>query len=140
MQTWFVSYNRKYPHFTLDIDGRHIPNAFFTVVLNTTPYTYVGKHAINLAPAAALEKKLTVVTFRKMTTPLIMKTLYGALRGDGVHPSSSVDVATDVDKVSLSFPAPFPYQLDGDYLGETTSLEIEHCPAALLLVRPTIDF
>jgi diacylglycerol kinase family enzyme len=75
-----------------------------------------------------------------MTTPLIMKTLYGALRGDGVHPSSSVDVATDVDKVSLSFPAPFPYQLDGDYLGETTSLEIEHCPAALLLVRPTIDF
>ncbi len=140
LQTWFVSYNRKYPHFTLDIDGRHIPNAFFTVVLNTNPYTYVGKHAINLAPAAALEKKLTVVTFRKMTTPLLMRAMYSALRGEGVHSSSGIDVATDVEKVSLSFPAPFPYQLDGDYLGETTSLEIEHCPAALLLVRPTIDF
>ena len=29
MQTWFVSYNRKYPHFTLDIDGRHIPSTFY---------------------------------------------------------------------------------------------------------------
>jgi diacylglycerol kinase family enzyme len=69
-----------------------------------------------------------------------MRAMYSALRGEGVHSSSGIDVATDVDKVSLSFPAPFPYQLDGDYLGETTSLEIEHCPAALLLVRPTIDF
>jgi diacylglycerol kinase family enzyme len=75
-----------------------------------------------------------------MTTPLLMRAMYSALRGEGVHTSSGIDVATDVEKVSLSFPAPFPYQLDGDYLGETTSLEIEHCPAALLLVRPTIDF
>jgi diacylglycerol kinase family enzyme len=38
--------------------------------------------------------------------------------------------------VKIEFPAPFPYQLDGDYLGDTTSLTITHCPEALTLVRP----
>lgn len=137
LRTWLVSYDRKFPHFTLDIDGRHIPNGFFAIVLNSNPYTFVGKRPINLTPEAALEKKLVVVTFRKMTSPLLLRTLYGALRKGGVSPSSGVDIHTDVEHVTVNFPAPFPYQLDGDYLGEMTNLEIRHCPDALRLVRPS---
>jgi len=137
LQAWFVSYNRKFPHFTVDIDGRHIPNGFFTVVLNTNPYTYVGKRAINLSAAAALEKKLVVVTFRKMTASLILKSLYRAINKGGVKSSLGIDVHADAEKITINFPAPFPYQLDGDYLGETTNLEIKHCPNALRLVRPS---
>jgi len=140
MHSWFKSYDRKYPHFTMNIDGRAIPNGFFSVVLNTNPYTFVGKHAIHLSSAASLEKKLVVVTFRKMTTPLMLKTLYSALRRGGLETSSGIDIATDVENVKIEFPAPFPYQLDGDYLGDTTSIEIKHCPEALRLVRPTIEF
>ena len=140
LHSWFKSYDRKYPHFTMNIDGRAIPNGFFSVVLNTNPYTFVGKHAIHLSSAASLEKKLVVVTFRKMTTPLILKTLYSALRRGGLETSSGIDIATDVENVKIEFPAPFPYQLDGDYLGDTTSIEIKHCPEALRLVRPTIEF
>ena len=140
LHSWFRSYDRKYPHFTLNIDGRAIPNGFFAVVLNTNPYTFVGKHPIHLSSAASLEKKLVVVTFRKMTTPLILKTLYSAMRRGGLETSSGIDIATDVEHVKIEFPAPFPYQLDGDYLGDTTSIDIKHCPEALRLVRPTIDF
>ena len=140
LHSWFRSYDRKYPHFTLNIDGRAIPNGFFSVVLNTNPYTFVGKHPIHLSSATSLEKKLVVVTFRKMTTPLILKTLYSALRRGGLETSSGIDIATDVEHVKIEFPAPFPYQLDGDYLGDTTSIDIKHCPEALRLVRPTIDF
>lgn len=140
LHAWFRSYDRKYPHFTMNIDGRAIPNGFFSVVLNTNPYTFVGKHPIHLSSAASLEKKLVVVTFRKMSTPLMLKTLYSALRRGGLETSSGIDIATDVDNVKIEFPAPFPYQLDGDYLGDTTSIEIKHCPEALLLVRPTVDF
>ena len=140
LHSWFKSYDRKYPHFTMNIDGRAIPNGFFSVVLNTNPYTFVGKHAIHLSSAASLEKKLVVVTFRKMTTPLMLKTLYSALRRGGLETSSGIDIATDVENVKIEFPAPFPYQLDGDYLGDTTSIDIQHCPEALRLVRPTIDF
>ena len=138
LRQWFMLYDRKYPHFTLNVDGRKIPNGFFTVVLNTNPYTYVGKYPINLSAAAALEKKLVVVTFRKMTSPLMLRTLYRALRTDGVAAASGIDIATDVEKVTIEFPAPFPYQLDGDYLGDTTSLEITHCPEVLKLVRPRL--
>ena len=140
LHSWFKSYDRKYPHFTMNIDGRAIPNGFFSVVLNTNPYTFVGKHAIHLSSAASLEKKLVVVTFRKMTTPLMLKTMYSALRRGGLETSSGIDIATDVENVKIEFPAPFPYQLDGDYLGDTTSIDIKHCPEALRLVRPTIDF
>jgi diacylglycerol kinase family enzyme len=140
LHSWFKSYDRKYPHFTMNIDGRAIPNGFFSVVLNTNPYTFVGKHPIHLSSAASLEKKLVVVTFRKMTTPLMLKTLYSALRRGGLETSSGIDIATDVEHVKIEFPAPFPYQLDGDYLGDTTSIDIKHCPEALRLVRPTIDF
>ena len=140
LYSWFKAYDRKYPHFTMNIDGRAIPNGFFSVVLNTNPYTFVGKHPIHLSAAASLEKKLVVVTFRKMTTPLMLKTLYSALRRGGLETSSGIDIATDVENVKIEFPAPFPYQLDGDYLGDTTSIEIKHCPEALRLVRPTIEF
>jgi diacylglycerol kinase family enzyme len=140
LHSWFKSYDRKYPHFTMNIDGRAIPNGFFSVVLNTNPYTFVGKHPIHLSSAASLEKKLVVVTFRKMTTPLMLKTLYSAMRRGGLETSSGIDIATDVEHVKIEFPAPFPYQLDGDYLGDTTSIDIKHCPEALRLVRPTIDF
>jgi hypothetical protein len=34
---------------------------------------------------------------------------------------------------------PFPYQLDGDYLGETDRLEFHHVPDAILMVRPLGD-
>ncbi|MFM7124959.1 MAG: diacylglycerol/lipid kinase family protein [Actinomycetes bacterium] len=140
LHSWFKSYDRKYPHFTMNIDGRAIPNGFFSVVLNTNPYTFVGKHPIHLSSAASLEKKLVVVTFRKMTTPLMLKTLYSALRRGGLETSSGIDIATDVENVNIEFPAPFPYQLDGDYLGDTTTIDIKHCPEALRLVRPTIEF
>jgi diacylglycerol kinase family enzyme len=138
MQAWYATYDRKYPHFNVEIDGRKIPNGYFTIVLNSNPYTYIGKKAVNLSAAASLDKKLVAVTFRKLTTPLMIRTILQAIRTDGISVSSGVDIRTDVEDVKITFPAPFPYQLDGDYLGEQTSLHIEHCQDALRLVRPII--
>ena len=138
MQAWFATYDRKFPHFNVEIDGRKIPNGYFTIALNSNPYTFIGKKAVNLSSAASLDKKLVAVTFRKLTTPLMMRTILNAIRTDGIGVSSGVDIRTDVEKISISFPTPFPYQLDGDYLGEQTSLHIEHCQDALRLVKPII--
>lgn len=137
LHKWFLSYDRRYPHFTLDVDGRRIPNGFFSVVLNLDPYTFVGRRPISLAPSASLDKQLVVVTFRRLGTGLMLRSLWSALRGGGLRPSSGVEVATDVSRVVFDFPAPFPYQLDGDYLGDVGTLEVEHVPEALRLVRPT---
>ncbi len=138
MQAWFATYDRKFPHFNVEIDGRKIPNGYFTIALNSNPYTFIGKKAVNLSPAASLDKKLVAVTFRKLTTPLMMRTMLHAIRTEGISVSSGVDIRTDVENINISFPNPFPYQLDGDYLGEQTSLHIEHCQDALRLVKPII--
>ncbi len=138
MQAWFATYDRKFPHFNVEIDGRKIPNGYFTIALNSNPYTFIGKKAVNLSSAASLDKKLVAVTFRKLTTPLMMRTILNAIRTEGISVSSGVDIRTDVENINISFPNPFPYQLDGDYLGEQISLHIEHRQDALRLVKPII--
>jgi hypothetical protein len=41
-----------------------------------------------------------------------------------------------VDKLTVNGYGPFPYQVDGDYLGETEQLEFRHEPEILRLVHP----
>ena len=138
LKSWFVDYDRKFPHFTVAIDSRKIPNGFFAVVLNTNPYTYVGKRAVELSRAASLEKPLVAVVFRRLSTPLMVSTIVSALRNGGVAARRGVEVIENVSQVTFDFPAPFGYQLDGDYIDETTTLTIRHRPESLRLIKPML--
>ena len=138
LKSWFVDYDRKFPHFTVEIDSRKIPNGFFAVVLNTNPYTYVGKRAVELSRAASLEKPLVAVVFRRLSTPLMVSTIVSALRNGGVAARRGVEVIENVSQVTFDFPAPFGYQLDGDYIDETTTLTIRHRPESLRLIKPML--
>ncbi len=134
------TYDRANPHFELGFDnGDRITDGYFTIVLNTNPYTYLGNRPLDLYPAANLDSGLVVVTFRSMKVRDVLRTLGGALRGGGVKPSKTLDVREDVSKFVVEHHRPFPYQLDGDYLGEVTSLNFEHVPDAIRLVRPNTD-
>jgi len=48
-------------------------------------------------------------------------------------------VRTDLSDLTITGKAPFPYQLDGDYLGETEALVFRHVPDAVRLVRPVLS-
>ena len=138
LKTWFVDYDRKFPHFTVEINGRKIPNGFFTILLNTNPYTYVGKRAIELSRAASLGKPLVAVTFRRLSTPLMLSSIWSALRKGGLEARRGIDVTENVEEVRFDFPAPFGYQLDGDYIDETTTLVVRHRPESLRLIKPML--
>ena len=115
----------------------HAPvDGYFTVVLNTNPYTYLGNRPLDLSPAATLDRGLVAVTFRTMRVTAILGGLGGALRGGGVKPSRTLDLQTDLQELHISHATGFPYQVDGDYLGETKHLEFRHVPDAVRLVRP----
>ena len=66
----------------------------------------------------------------------ILGGLGGALRGGGVKSSDTLDLQVDLETLTISHDEGFPYQLDGDYLGETKRLEFRHVPDAVRLVRP----
>jgi len=135
--TWARGYDRSSPHFRLD-GGEHgtVDDGYFSIVLNTNPYTYLGNRPLDLSPAAALDRGLVVLTFRTMRVLSILRGLGSALRGGGVTTSDDLVEWRDVDRVVVSHDEPFPYQLDGDYLGSVHRLEIVHVPDAVQLVFP----
>ncbi|MEY4175376.1 MAG: hypothetical protein RI900_2541, partial [Actinomycetota bacterium] len=132
VRTWLVSYDRTAPHFSLTSPGTPtLDDGFFTVVLNTNPYTYLGNRPLDMSPAATLDRGLVAVTFRELSIGAILKALGGALKGGGMPPSDALDVRTDLTELTIEHPTPFPYQLDGDYLGETRRLVFRHVPDAV---------
>lgn len=136
LKTFFVDFDRKHPHFSLEFaDGTKTENGYFSIVMNTNPYTYLGNRPLDIVPSTSLSTGLSVVTFTSMKPTHILRTLASALRGGGVSPAPWLDIRTDVRRVTASNKKAFAYQLDGDYLGEIQNIEFEYVPNALRLVR-----
>jgi diacylglycerol kinase family enzyme len=137
LRTWLTEYDRRHPHFRLRFpDGSEVPDGYFTIVLNTNPYTYLGNRPLDLSPAATFDRGLVTVTFRTLRATAVLGNVVKALRGGGVKPGSTLDEHIDVTECVVEADAPFPYQVDGDYLGETRRLAFRHEPAVLDLVVP----
>jgi diacylglycerol kinase family enzyme len=137
--TWARGYVRDRPHFALaDDHGRVIDDGYFSVVLNTNPYTYLGNRPLDLSPAATLDRPLVAITFRTLELWPVLRGVGAALRGGGVRASDTLTEWRDVHHLTVTQLAagPIPYQLDGDYLGAVERLEIDHVPDAVRLVFP----
>jgi diacylglycerol kinase family enzyme len=141
LRTWFTKYDRRHPHFGLDFpgDGAPVPDGYFTVVLNTSPYTYLGNRPLDLSHHARLDRGLVAVTFRSLRAIPFLRTLGRTLRGRPISTGPGVDERHDLAALEVASPQPFPYQVDGDYLGETRRLRFQHRPGVLGLVRPLPD-
>jgi diacylglycerol kinase family enzyme len=136
--TWWSGYDRTRPHFGLSTDdGREFDDGFFTVVLNTGPYTYLGNRPLDVSPAANFERPLVAITFRTLDLVPIVRGVVSALRGTGVADGDRLVEWTDVDVLGIDSDRPFPYQVDGDFLGETRRLRFEYVPDAVGLVVPS---
>jgi diacylglycerol kinase family enzyme len=139
LRTWAFGYDRDSPHFTVTFDGAGssvpVDDAYFTIVMNTNPYTFLGNRPLDLVPGTEPGSGLSVVTFRSMNASHILRSLGSALRGGGVPDAPWLDIRRDVRSLTVTNPVSFPYQLDGDYLGETQGLSFEHVPNAVRLVR-----
>ena len=139
VSTWFRHYEHDGPRFSVsfgDGEGEEVESAF-TIVLNTNPYTYLGNRPLDLSPAATLDQPLVAITFTTMSATAILSSLAGALRGGGVEPARHLDIREDVRDLVIEHDTPFPYQVDGDALGETRRLEFAYVPEAVRLVFPT---
>jgi diacylglycerol kinase family enzyme len=141
LRTWFSKYDRRHPHFAVSFPGRGepVPDGYFTVVLNTSPYTYLGNRPLYLSPDARLDRGLVAITFRSLRPRPFLGTLAKTLRGRPIQTSDTVDERHDLDRIDIESALPFPYQVDGDYLGETRRLRFEHRPEVLDLVLPLPD-
>jgi len=138
--SWFRHYDRSRPRFTVHYADHSIADveSAFAVVFNTNPYTYLGNRAFDVAPEATLERALVVMAMKEMTFPKLVRLAAAALaRGGGqVSRLRFVDYRTDITEVTVTGHGPFPYQVDGDHLGDTSELVFRHEPEILDLVLP----
>ena len=112
-------------------------DAYFAICFNTRPYTYLGNRPLDVAPDASLDRGLVVLAFRSLGLATMLPVVASAL-GSGrlarSHRRSHYRV--DLEGLEVTGHGPFPYQVDGDYLGEAEHLVFRHEPAALRLVVP----
>ena len=136
--TWIRHYDRTRPRFSVRFaDGTVVDDGYLSICLNTNPYTYLGNRPLNLTPEATLERGLAMVTLRTLAFARTMRVIGSAL-ATGKHLRSSrwTDHRVDLTQATVTGYGPFPYQVDGDHLGDAERLEISHEPEVLDLVMP----
>ena len=107
------------------------------VCLNTSPYTYLGNRALDIAPEASLDAKLVLAFVHSLTGAGLIRLAIKALRGgDRIKKDRRVDYRSDLKSFSITSHIPVPYQVDGDFVEYATHLDFRYDPEALWLVRP----
>jgi diacylglycerol kinase family enzyme len=136
--TWFRHYDRSRPRFSVRFaDGRTIDDGYFSICLKRSPYTYLGNIPLDIAPEATFDRGLVLVTFRTLSFATLLAIIASALRtGRLLRRHPKVDLTADIESVTVTGRGPFPYQVDGDFLGEVDSLELRHERDCLTLIIP----
>jgi diacylglycerol kinase family enzyme len=141
--TWFRHYDRSRPRFAVATrDGSPsmvVDDGYFAVCLNTNPYTFLVNRPLDVAPEADLSSRLSVIVLRTLNFATTMRVIVAALRGHGgprLAHYRRVSYASDVGELTVTGYGPFPYQVDGDFLGEAEELNLVWEPDALTLILP----
>lgn len=142
--TWFRHYDRSHPRFDItvcDDDGatERIDGCYFVIVSKTSPYTFLGPRPIHVAPEASITSPLAITAFRRIDPLTLIGGAASAMQSGKflrrrrgiVHRANLTDFT-----VTSTSDEPFPYQVDGDDLGDATSLHFRYEPDALTLVVP----
>ena len=133
-------YDRRHPHFSVRYpDGDGVDDGYFAVCCNTNPYTFIGNTPFDIAPDANLDNGLTMVTVRSLRADRAARIVARAVKGNGaLQRDPAIHYRADVDALVVEALGgrPFPHQIDGDFLGETTRVELRHEREVLDLVLP----
>ena len=142
LDTWARHYDRRRPHFTAtlhrrDADPVSIEDGYFAICLKTNPYTFLGERPFNVAPGTGFDTPLSVVVLRSLGAVTVLGLAAIALRGgEGFNRRRKVTVVRDVVAATFQPRETVPYQVDGDYLGDSAHLRFGWEPDQLRLIVP----
>ena len=129
-------YDRANPAFRVEFGDTQV-DGFFAVCLNTDPYTYLGSRPLSLVPQATLDDPLGSVVLRSLGLRATMRTVVAAFRGGGrLGAVSTADVRHGLKSFRVVGYRPFPWQVDGDHLGDAEVLNFRWEPNVIDLVLP----
>jgi diacylglycerol kinase family enzyme len=109
----------------------------YVIVSNSDPYTYVLRRRLTVSPHADLDRALALTVLHHLRAPLVVRAALSGV-GSGRFVGSSPDITQrgDLTQLSITADRPVAWQVDGDYLGTLTSVDVRYEPDALTLVVP----
>jgi diacylglycerol kinase family enzyme len=136
--TWLRGFDHSRGRFDLDLGGGDvIDDSILTIVSNSSPYTFFGARPVIVEPGTGLDTALGVTAFCTRQMQAIVRLGLSAV-GSGflLRRHRGVAHRHDIRALHVHGHGPFPYQVDGEYLGEVDELDIAFEPDALTIVVP----
>jgi len=137
--TFFRGFDHEHPPYRIEgPGGMPMGEGFFTIISNTSPYAFFGSRPLTVTRDAGLDRRLALTMFERLEMGILVPAALSAMFG-GRRLSKRREIVqlADLDTVSLlANRGPFPWQVDGDYLGEVERLDVRYVPDALTLVMP----
>lgn len=128
---FFTGTDRRHPPLTLTRPGREPEQLGLALICNTAPWTYLGRRPVLPCPDASFETGLDVFGLRKLGTVTTLRALRQILTAHPRLRGRKVLSLHDLAEFTVSSEQPLPFQLDGDDLGERTSVRFRAVPRAL---------
>jgi diacylglycerol kinase family enzyme len=135
LRQFYAHTDRRHPALTIEADGgKPVGTAFVGMVLNTTPWTYLGSRPLQSNPDARFERGLDLFALRSLSSYAVLRAvgqmLYGRRRPGG----RSVVTLHDQQVIRLRCGRATAFQIDGEYVGERDLVEFRAVPEALQVI------
>ena len=142
--SFYTRYLRNPVRMRLEVEGDGSSEGVTVLAQNSDPFTYFGSRPVRVCEGIAIDDgTLSVACLRRAAQrdvgPIIARVLYEGLRASRHRWIDHFDDVASARLRSLSVAADgetraFPVQVDGDYVGAVTELELGIEPGALTVV------
>ena len=136
LREFYFRTDRRHPGLALETaSGIAVPSLGMALVSNTTPWSYVGRHPVNPTPNASFDTGLDVFGLRRMRTFSTLKAIRQMMQ-QGERPPIGKYMLNlhDEPELTVRSRAPAALQVDGEYVGEATSVTFRSVPEALRVI------
>lgn len=126
----------------IDIDDgagttQRISDVRFAIISKTSPYTHLGRLPLHVNRNAGLDTRLSLTAFTQLRALSLIGGAASSIRtGKFLHNRKDVVQLDDLARLHVRSEEPFPYQVDGDDVGDTDELRIALESDALTIALP----
>lgn len=133
----YARYDRRRPHVRLSW-GRDLENErsglYLAITQKQSPFTYLGEREFRVCPDASLDRGMDCFALDSMRLRTILRTILQAFSSGRHVRGRHALYVQDQPRLVVESDRALPVQMDGEYIGERTRLELEVVPDALSVI------
>lgn len=128
----FARTDRKHGSLSLVSDSGEVQrNAHFALIVNLSPWAYLGSKPLNPLPSASHHTALDVYAPTSLSVSAVLRLASRAIAGKSAENDQNVIALTNQKQVHIQAESPLWIQVDGDVIAQSTELTATHIPNAL---------